>query len=1031
MKNSEIAKWRRIEYDGTAVYVLPEGPDWFVPSVAGDRLFQQTLQNGPGRDGRMIDRVKEAQFLSTLPPVGPEETYAGRKSCLSLDRLSEFWFHITDRCNRSCRHCLFSCGPGKGAELEYAGFRNVLKQVLALGTRTVYITGGEPLVHPKINHMLSDLFSLSGNVQVVMLTNGELILSQRDFFKSVPLERFYLQISVDGNEMAHDRLRGRGSYQRVMEALRIARAENIRTCLAMTVHPGNLDDMPDLIDIADAHDIGNVHYLWLFATGRAKEETAVSMDEVFFRLKRAYDLSRQKNIVIDNIEALKCQVFSIPGTKYDLSNAGWSSLAMGPDLAVYPTPALIGQQALCCGNAGSGIESVWKDSALLNRIRGQSLVDDAGTRTRPLKYLIGGGDMDHSFYAGNVLTGCDPYLDLYEKAALMLMAESAKVLPVSGRDAYPCVLARMGDRLESCEFSESGVHLTHSNCVLFVNNARQKVEQFYASAADHPEADQDILNPVCYPEAEVSHIPEFARVRSFGCGSPVMDADIREGETIVDLGSGTGVECFMAAKATGRNGRVIGIDMTDVMLNLAGRASGSVAKNLGFANTFFLKGFLEHIPLADSTVDVVVSNCVINLTADKAGVLSDVFRILKPGGRFVVSDVVTDSRPSAGILNDPVLRGECIAGAMLQQQLMALLEVIGFRDIRIIKRFFYREVKGHQFYSITYACFKPSSAEPGTVIYGGPFAAVMTDSGALLLRGHSRSIGIPGSLRDSGALHVLDSSGSISGMTLENSCACYIPPAADGNGPDLHRLNDHLPSEKNKKMRSGCMVCGTSLVYPDTPQQGQCHYCGRTLRMDAVCGKGHFVCDACHGSEVFDVVKHICLTSPERDMITLLNRIRQHPAMPVHGPEHHFVLPGVVLSAYRNCGGHVTDQDVITAINRGREVPGGTCAFWGTCGAVTGAGIALALIMKANPLKALERQIVQQAAASMIREISAVPAARCCQRESWTVLRMLPDLLDELFSIKVTATGDTQCRQVRLNKECAGKACPYFKKIQG
>jgi hypothetical protein len=205
-----------------------------------------------------------------------------------------------------------------------------------------------------------------------------------------------------------------------------------------------------------------------------------------------------------------------------------------------------------------------------------------------------------------------------------------------------------------------------------------------------------------------------------------------------------------------------------------------------------------------------------------------------------------------------------------------------------------------------------------------------------------------------------------------------------------------------------------------------CCFCGETSPANAVCANGHFVCDSCHSQDAYTLIRHICLTSPETDMITLINTIRSHPAVPLHGPEHHFAIAGVIVATYRNLGGHMTDADIITAIERGKGVPGGTCGFWGGCGAPLGAGIAFGVILKSTPVTPTERQIVQALTGTLISSISTIEAARCCQREIWTVLKKVAAISARILPIALKAEGDAHCGQRHLNKECPGKTCPWF-----
>ena len=181
-----------------------------------------------------------------------------------------------------------------------------------------------------------------------------------------------------------------------------------------------------------------------------------------------------------------------------------------------------------------------------------------------------------------------------------------------------------------------------------------------------------------YSDAELDAVPEEANL-GLGCGNPQAIAALQPGETVIDLGSGAGFDCFLAVRQVGPAGRVIGVDMTHEMLN---KARQNAAK-LGAGNVEFRLGEIEHLPIADNTAEVVMSNCVINLVPDKAQVYREAFRVLKPGGRLAVSDVVNVAPLSADLAEDPALLCGCIAGAAPAREVEALLSQAGFVDIRI------------------------------------------------------------------------------------------------------------------------------------------------------------------------------------------------------------------------------------------------------------------------------------------------------------------------------------------------------------
>jgi len=181
-----------------------------------------------------------------------------------------------------------------------------------------------------------------------------------------------------------------------------------------------------------------------------------------------------------------------------------------------------------------------------------------------------------------------------------------------------------------------------------------------------------------YSEAELAAVPQGANL-GLGCGNPQAIAAMRPGETVVDLGSGAGFDCFLAARQVGDTGHVIGVDMTHEMLK---KARDNAAR-IGASNVEFRLGELEHLPIADNTADVVVSNCVINLVPDKEQVFREAFRVLRPGGRLAVSDIINTAPLSAELQSDPALLCGCIAGAAPAERVESWLTIAGFVGIRV------------------------------------------------------------------------------------------------------------------------------------------------------------------------------------------------------------------------------------------------------------------------------------------------------------------------------------------------------------
>ena len=189
----------------------------------------------------------------------------------------------------------------------------------------------------------------------------------------------------------------------------------------------------------------------------------------------------------------------------------------------------------------------------------------------------------------------------------------------------------------------------------------------------------DPISTHIYSEADTAGLPADAVAASLGCGNPTALAELREGEVVLDLGSGGGIDVLLAAKRVGPRGKAYGLDMTDDMLALARENQ----RQAGVENVEFLKGEIENIPLPDGSVDVIISNCVINLSADKDRVLAEAFRVLKPGGRFAVSDVVARGAVPEKVLRSMELWAGCVAGALHEDDYRAKLTRSGFTTVEI------------------------------------------------------------------------------------------------------------------------------------------------------------------------------------------------------------------------------------------------------------------------------------------------------------------------------------------------------------
>jgi len=237
-------------------------------------------------------------------------------------------------------------------------------------------------------------------------------------------------------------------------------------------------------------------------------------------------------------------------------------------------------------------------------------------------------------------------------------------------------------------------------------NIQETVKQKYGEAAKRAAAGGtaccgdgaqlsgcDPITRDLYSDAEKGALPEKAVAASLGCGNPAALAELQPGEIVLDLGSGGGIDVILSAKRVGPNGRAYGLDMTDEMLALARENQ----KKAGVENVEFLKGAIENIPLPENSVDVIISNCVINLSGDKDRVLAEAFRVLKPGGRFAISDVVVRGQVPAGIRKSMELWVGCIAGALEENEYREKLARAGFASIDVEPTRVYKMEEAREF----------------------------------------------------------------------------------------------------------------------------------------------------------------------------------------------------------------------------------------------------------------------------------------------------------------------------------------------
>jgi len=815
------------ERDGIRFFVDGESPNWISTDARGARLLEwidgkkdlgevrrlyaalYDLDWGKSwRDVDVFMREAVRNGIVSLEAIR-YPLYQGRAAHLEPESLKEFWIHLLQTCNLACTHCLVSSDPrgAKGPERQF--YLGMIDQAYELGARRFYFTGGEPFVRDDIFDLIRHVTETRKS-ELVILTNATLFEGQRlEEVKALNRERVKFQVSLDGTRPeVNDPIRGKGVFEKASQGLRALSELGFETTLTAAVTRSNFKDLENLPALARELGAKSVHLMWLHKRGRILETEG---DAAFPSAAELVELSRSVKefaghlgVLFDNFGSILQRVNGRPGIKYDLGNLCWESLCLYMDGQVFPSAALAGIPTLSLGSARhQNLRSLWLKSPVAKAFREATVAKKSSLEGDPFRFLTGGGDMEHGyFFSSNEKEGSlsapDPYHGLYVEMIQDAMAELAarKKAALNARSGFnpPLIYHAMGDDSITCSedardwLAEQGarpIRFLHTNCVLSfdVEKPYRIIQSFYGKAAEQPQ--KELCCPVKYDDSEVGHIPQAVLDRFYGCGSPIALAEVRPGETTLDLGSGAGIDCFIAAKKVGPNGKVIGVDMTAPMLRVANESKLAVVRNLGYDVVEFRKGFLETIPAEDKSVDLVTSNCVINLSPDKAKVFSEIWRILKDNGRLVVADIVADRPVPLNLQAHKDLWGECISGALSEAEFLAGLERAGFYGLAILRKTFWKEVEGYKFHSVTVRGFKfekkaGCSFIGQKAIYRGPFKAAIDEEGHLFPRGEEVEVCTDTAAKLSGPPYagqfaVLEPDGS----EAETASACCAP-GADG-----------------------------------------------------------------------------------------------------------------------------------------------------------------------------------------------------------------------------------------------------------
>ncbi len=228
----------------------------------------------------------------------------------------------------------------------------------------------------------------------------------------------------------------------------------------------------------------------------------------------------------------------------------------------------------------------------------------------------------------------------------------------------------------------------------------------------------------------------------------------------------------------------------------------------------------------------------------------------------------------------------------------------------------------------------------------------------------------------------------------------------------------------NMASNINCGVCGRPLLYATESVERACAFCGREARTLIYCPAGHYVCDECHGKAALSVLREVLSSSQATDPAVILEQVMAHPAVPMHGPEHHAIVPGAIIAAVRNAGYPVPAGAIEKALERASKVPGGWCGFYGDCGAAVGVGIAVSVLTGATPLTGVKRSLALGATSfALARLVDDQP--RCCKRATRYAISAAVDYLRDRLGINLPKAEEVRCVYTPRNQQCARDRCPF------
>lgn len=224
-----------------------------------------------------------------------------------------------------------------------------------------------------------------------------------------------------------------------------------------------------------------------------------------------------------------------------------------------------------------------------------------------------------------------------------------------------------------------------------------------------------------------------------------------------------------------------------------------------------------------------------------------------------------------------------------------------------------------------------------------------------------------------------------------------------------------------------CLICGAPIVYRNTPEEMECAICHKTFENTVSCENGHYICDECHSKKGIEAIKNYCLHTTSKDPIEIMLSLMETPYIYMHGPEHHVLVGAALLTAYHNSGGNIELEPALEEmVRRGQQIPGGTCGFWGSCGAALSSGMFISIITGATPLTKESWSLANLMTAESLYAISDLGGPRCCKRNSFTAVLTAVEFVKNHLGIEMELPEDIICEYTGSNAQCIKWECPYF-----